>query len=72
MKKTFRIVPTVLAASLAAAIGVANASESITVVSWGGAYTKSQVEAYHKPWMAKTGNTVVSEDYNGGLSEVRL
>jgi putative spermidine/putrescine transport system substrate-binding protein len=21
-------------------------------VSWGGAYTKSQVEAYHKPWMA--------------------
>jgi len=71
MKKTFRIVPTVLAASLAAAIGVANASESITVVSWGGAYTKSQVEAYHKPWMAKTGNTVVSEDYNGGLSEVK-
>ena len=24
-------------------------AESITVVSWGGAYTKSQVEAYHKP-----------------------
>ena len=24
----------------------------LTVVSWGGAYTKSQVEAYHKPWMA--------------------
>ena len=22
---------------------------SITAVSWGGAYTKSQVEAYHKP-----------------------
>ena len=26
---------------------------SITVVSWGGAYTKSQVEAYHKPWAKK-------------------
>lgn len=25
-------------------------AESLTVVSWGGAYTKSQVEAYHKPF----------------------
>ena len=44
---------------------------SITAVSWGGAYTASQVAAYHKPWTAKTGHTVVSEDYNGGLAEVR-
>ena len=34
--------------------GAAMAAD-LTVVSWGGAYTKSQVEAYHKPWMAKTG-----------------
>lgn len=34
----------------------------ITVMSWGGAYTKSQVEAYHKPWMAKTGNKLKSVD----------
>ncbi|WP_372886475.1 ABC transporter substrate-binding protein [Shimia sp.] len=62
---------TVFASSaLALAAGLASA-ESITVVSWGGAYTKSQVEAYHKPWMAKTGNTVVSEDYSGGLAEVK-
>jgi putative spermidine/putrescine transport system substrate-binding protein len=44
---------------------------SITVVSWGGAYTKSQVEAYHKPWIAKTGNQILSEDYNGGLAEIK-
>ena len=44
---------------------------SITAVSWGGAYTKSQVEAYHKPWAKKTGHTVVSEDYSGGLAEVK-
>jgi putative spermidine/putrescine transport system substrate-binding protein len=44
---------------------------SITAVSWGGAYTKSQIEAYHKPWTAKTGNTVVSEDYSGGLAEIK-
>lgn len=49
----------------------ATAADTITVVSWGGAYTKSQVEAYHKPWISKTGNAVVSEDYNGGLAEIK-
>ncbi|MEM7257686.1 MAG: ABC transporter substrate-binding protein [Pseudomonadota bacterium] len=64
-------VTTVLAAALAASVGAANAADTITIVSWGGAYTKSQVEAYHKPWIAQTGNFVVSEDYNGGLAEVK-
>ncbi len=41
--------------------GVA-ARADITVVSWGGAYTKSQVEAYHKPFAASTGINVVSVD----------
>ena len=44
---------------------------AITVVSWGGAFTRSQVEAYHKPWMAATKNTIVSENYNGGLAEIK-
>jgi len=57
--------------ALAFTAGAAAAEDSITVVSWGGAYTKSQVEAYHKPWMAETGNKVVSEDYNGGLAEIK-
>lgn len=51
--------------------GMASAADTITLVSWGGAYTKSQVEAYHKPWMAKTGNKINSEDYSGGMAEVR-
>ncbi len=59
------------AVSAIAFSGVAMAADSITVVSWGGAYTKSQVEAYHKPWIAKTGNQIVSEDYNGGLAEIK-
>lgn len=49
----------------------ASHAKSITVVSWGGAYTKSQVEAYHKPWIAKTGNQIKSEDYNGGTAEIK-
>ena len=66
-----KLTKTLLASSAFALVaGVATAGE-ITVVSWGGAYTKSQVEAYHKPWIAKTGNSIVSEDYNGGLAEVK-
>ena len=58
------------AAATAVMVSAASAAE-ITAVSWGGAYTKSQVEAYHKPWNAATGNTVISEDYNGGLAEIK-
>ena len=47
------------------------AADSLTVVSWGGAYTKSQVEAYHKPFTAKTGTKILSENYNGGLAEIK-
>ncbi len=59
------------ATSLVAASITAATAEELTVVSWGGAYTASQVEAYQKPWIAKTGNTIVSEDYSGGLAEVK-
>ena len=59
------------ATALVAVSAAAAAAGSITVVSWGGAYTKSQVEAYHKPWIAATGNEIVSEDYSGGLAEVK-
>jgi putative spermidine/putrescine transport system substrate-binding protein len=45
--------------------------KSITVVSWGGAYTKSQVEAYHKPFIAKTGIQIKSEDFNGDVSPIK-
>lgn len=49
---------------LSTALSVAGfaARADITVVSWGGAYTKSQVEAYHKPFTAATGINVVSVD----------
>ena len=58
------------AAGLCFAATAASAGE-LTIVSWGGAYTKSQTEAYYKPWMASTGHRILSEDYSGGLSEVK-
>ena len=62
---------TAIALAVTAFMASAAHAGSITVVSWGGAYTKSQIEAYHKPWIAKTGNQIISEDYNGGLAEVK-
>ena len=70
MKLTKILTSTILGASLLAGVTSANAGE-LTVVSWGGAYTVSQTEAYHKPWMAKTGNVVRSEDYSGGIAEIK-
>ncbi len=72
MTRKFKL--TAIAATSALALGLLAASaqaESITVVSWGGAYTKSQIKAYHEPFTAMTGIAVQSEDYNGGLAEVK-
>ena len=60
------------AISLAIGLGAVSANaKELTVVSWGGAYTKSQVEAYHKPFIAETGAKINSEDYNGGIAEIK-
>ena len=47
------------------------AAGDLTVVSWGGSYTRSQVKAYHEPFTAKTGIKISSEDYNGGLANIK-
>jgi putative spermidine/putrescine transport system substrate-binding protein len=56
--------------SAGVAAGALN-GKSLVVVSWGGAYTKSQIEAYHKPFTAKTGAKINSIDYNGGIAEIK-
>ncbi len=75
MKLTKLLASTAVGAAIAfgassAAFADGHAKE-LTVVSWGGAYTKSQVEAYHKPFIAKTGVNIKSEDYNGGIAEIK-
>ena len=37
-------------------------SDEMTIVSWGGAYSKSQLKAYHEPYSAKTGVTIINDD----------
>lgn len=45
--------------------------KDLTVVSWGGNYTRSQMLAYVKPFRDQIGEWVVMETYNGGLDELR-
>ena len=47
--------------------GAIATAEEITVVGWGGAYSQSQIEAYHKPFAAATGIKVNSVDAAKGL-----
>lgn len=65
MKKT--LILTTALTSLAFAASAAD----VTVMSWGGAYTTSQVEAYHKPFTAKTGINVVSVDSDNPGPQVK-
>ena len=50
---------------------VAAPTKELTIVSWGGAYTRSQMLAYVKPYRLLSGEWVSMETYNGGLEEIR-
>lgn len=73
MKKMLKIAIVATALVISASfVGISTLSaESLTVVSWGGAYGKSQIEAYYKPFTKKTGIKINSEDYNGGMAQIK-
>ena len=60
-----------LATALTSVAAVAAAEGEVTVMSWGGAYTKSQVEAYHKPFTAETGIKVNSVDADNPATPIK-
>jgi putative spermidine/putrescine transport system substrate-binding protein len=70
MKKISTLLGAVLLAGAAFSVPV-QAEDAITVVSWGGAYTISQVKAYHEPFSQQTGIKINSVDYNGGMAEIK-
>jgi len=61
MKLKTLLMATAIAAPLGA-VGLVAQAQEVTVLGWGGAYTNSQVEAYHKPFTAQTGIKVNSVD----------
>ncbi len=50
---------TALCAPMAFAADIA---DEMTIVSWGGAYSKSQLRAYHEPYSEKTGTKIINDD----------
>jgi putative spermidine/putrescine transport system substrate-binding protein len=52
-------------------MATAAGAQQITVMGWGGAYTQSQVEAYHKPFAAATGVTVNSVDADNPATPIK-
>jgi putative spermidine/putrescine transport system substrate-binding protein len=49
----------------------AAAEDQLTVVSWGGAYQKSQDEAFMKPFQKDSGTKITQEEYNGEIAKIR-
>lgn len=52
-------------------VAFAGQAQEVTVMSWGGAYTVSQVEAYHKPFAEQTGIKVVSVDSDNPATPIK-
>lgn len=47
-------------------------AEDLTIVSWGGAYSASQNNAYHKPYMAKNPGVKIIVDYSSVGAAAKL
>ena len=61
----------VIAPALLLATSWQVAAESLTVVSWGGAYEQATRKAVLEPFAQESGIDVLVEVYNGGLAQVR-
>ena len=64
MKNLTKTLLTSVSAALisGAALAGSHMSMEMTIVSWGGAYSNSQLKAYHEPYSAKTGVTILNDD----------
>ena len=52
-------------------IGSLPGQPPLTVVTWGGAFTRSQMQVFIQPYREARGRWVNVEVYNGGLGEIR-
>src|SRR4029079_13216734 len=47
------------------------AADSVTVVSWGGAYQDSVRKAFFEPFMNESGDKIFEEEVNGEIAKIR-
>ncbi|MDH3670802.1 MAG: ABC transporter substrate-binding protein [Gammaproteobacteria bacterium] len=74
MNSCYRLATLGLAIGLFAsssAMAQTSPQKELTVVSWGGSYTRSQMLAYVEPYRQERREWVSMETYNGGLKEIR-
>ena len=64
MKNFTKTILTSASAALISGVALADGhmSMEMTIVSWGGAYSNSQLKAYHEPYSANTGVTILNDD----------
>ncbi|MEX2650657.1 MAG: ABC transporter substrate-binding protein [Alphaproteobacteria bacterium] len=70
VKQRSTVLGALAVAGVLAATGV-KAEDTLTVVSWGGAYSESQRKAYYEPFMAETGIKIIEAEWNGDVAQVR-
>lgn len=69
-----RVVLSALGAGLIAALGLSGApaqAQSLTVVSWGGAYQEAQKKIYFEPFAKTKGLKLLDEAWDGGVGVIR-
>ena len=74
MRSLFRLgaaVSAIVLLQAGGAVAQTAPQKDLTIVSWGGSYTRSQMLAYVKPFRRRSGEWVAMETYNGGLDEIR-
>ena len=74
MRSLFRLgaaVSAIVLLQAGGAVAQTAPQKDLTIVSWGGSYTRSQMLAYVKPFRRRIGEWVAMETYNGGLDEIR-
>jgi len=65
MKLTTTLLATSAITFAGSAFAESHMADSMTIVSWGGAYSASQQGAYHDPYVANTGITIINDESSG-------
>lgn len=74
MKPSITLIGTTIAGiALAGLTGPTTAAQdTITITSWGGAYSMGQRKAYYEPFMEETGVVVLEDEWTGDVSQIRV
>ena len=71
MSSRLKCLGALAAASLILSAGGPARAASLNIVSWGGAYQRSQDEAYFRPFEKQDGGKIATEEYNGEIAKIR-